>query len=145
MIQVLRSELAELQTGRTELRKFGVLMAAVLLVIGGIILWRRGFTLTTATSVIGGTAAVFLGLAALAPTALRPVYKVWMALAIALGFVMTRVILTIVFFLVITPIGLLMRALGKDPLTKGPDASLDSYWIPKTYRTRDRDRLRKYY
>jgi hypothetical protein len=58
---------------------------------------------------------------------------------------MTRVILTLVFFLVVTPIGLVMRMIGKDPLTKGADESADTYWIPRTYPTRDRSRLLKYY
>ncbi|MDX1429866.1 MAG: SxtJ family membrane protein, partial [Rhodothermales bacterium] len=76
---------------------------------------------------------------------LRGPHRVWMILAIIIGFVMTRVILAIVFFLIVTPKGVVMRLLGKDPLTKGPDPSLKSYWIDKEYRTRDRERLRKYY
>ena len=145
MIRLIRSELSELSTARSDLRKFGLLMGTVLVAVGGFVLWRSGLPPSTAVWVLGSVAGVFVMFAVAAPQALRPVYLVWMGIAIALGFVMTRVILTIVFFVVITPIGLIMRALGKDPLTKGPDASLKSYWIPKVYRTRDPERLRKYY
>lgn len=145
MLKTLRSELATLSTGRSDLRKFGFLMGTVLAAISGIILWRRGLPPTDAATILGATSLAFFALAAAFPQTLRPVYLVWMSIAIALGFVMTRVILTLVFLLVVTPIGLVMRALGKDPLTKGPDDSLESYWIPKVYRTRDRERLRKYY
>ena len=145
MFTTIRSELSELRTERRDLRKFGALMGTVLAIICAIVLWRQGLPASTVAIAIGCLALVFLAMGAVAPLGLRPVYIVWMALAIALGFIMTRVILTLVFFLVITPIGLVMRALGKDPLTKGPDSSLDSYWIPKVYRTRDPERLRKYY
>jgi hypothetical protein len=145
MIRTIRTELGHLSTGRSELRRFGLVMGGACAAVGVLVLWKTGlppsawawtFAILTVTFALAGS---------LVPAILRPVYLAWMTIAIALGFVMTRVILTIVFFLVITPIGIVMRALGKDPLTKGPDDSLDSYWIPKVYRTRDPERLRKYY
>lgn len=145
MIRTIRAELGQLTTEPSDLRKFGLLMGTVLTVVCGLILWKSGLPPSALAWTFGTIAAVFFLFGLIVPSGLRPVYLVWMALAIVLGFVMTRVILTIVFFLVITPIGLVMRALGKDPLVKGPDSSLDSYWIPKVYRTRDPERLQKYY
>ncbi len=145
MIRLIRSELSGLSSAPSDLRKFGLLMGTVCALVAGFIVWRVGLPPSTAAWIVGTVSAAFLLLGMTAPLWLRPIYLVWMGIAIVLGFVMTRVILTIVFFLVITPIGLIMRALGKDPLTKGPDKSLESYWIPKEYRTRDRERLRKYY
>jgi hypothetical protein len=52
-----------------------------------------------------------------------------MGLALVLGHVMTRVLLALVFFLIVTPIGLVRRALGRDPIEKSAEPELDSYWI----------------
>ncbi len=145
MFGLIRSELSELATGRRELRKFGVLMAIVLATVALVIAWKNDWSPTTAAMTLFVAGAVFGLAAAAVPTALRPVYLVWMTIAIVLGFVMTRVILAVVFYLLLTPIGLLLRVLGKDPLTKGPDATKDTYWIPKEYRTKDPVRFEKYY
>lgn len=84
-------------------------------------------------------------LGAAIPAVLKPIYSVWMALAVVLGFIMTRVILTIVFYLVVTPIGLIMRAVGRDPLDRKLDSNASSYWLEKTYRDESAARLEKYY
>ena len=91
-----------------ELRKFGLVMAAPLTLIGGVLLWRG----RTTGMILLGLAGLFLLLAGVAPRALAPVERYWMAFAEKLGAVMTRVILTLTFYLVITPIGLLLRLMG---------------------------------
>ena len=95
--------------------------------------------------VLGGLGAALTVLGLTTPVVLKPVYRVWMALAVVLGFVMTRVILTVVYYLVMTPIGLVMRLLGKDPLDRRPDPGAASYWIEKTYPDDSKERLEKYY
>ncbi|MER3424738.1 MAG: hypothetical protein C4293_17485 [Nitrospiraceae bacterium] len=59
---------------------------------------------------------------------LAPVRAVWMKLAGVLGFVNSRILLTIVFALVITPIALLLRLLGKRPIGLGRQPGATSYW-----------------
>lgn len=145
MFRIVRSELSELATGQRELRRFGFVMAVVLGAIAAFILWKADWVMTTASTTLGIVAILFGLASVVAPSSLRPVYYAWMTIAIVLGFVMTRVILSVVFYLLLTPIGLLLRILGKDPLTKGPDASQDTYWIVKEYRTRDASRFEKYY
>lgn len=63
------------------------------------------------------------------PRALRPVEYVWMKLAMVLNYVMTRVILTLAFFLAITPTGLLVRLFKKDLLSLTIDPQQQSYWV----------------
>jgi hypothetical protein len=63
------------------------------------------------------------------PRALKYVYIAWMALAFTLGFVMSNVILTLFFFLFVTPIGLLARLFQKDFLSRKWDKRGASYWI----------------
>jgi len=68
------------------------------------------------------------------PRALKHVYIGWMALAIVLGFFVSNVLLTLFFFLVITPIGLAARCFGNDFLRLKLDRSAPSYWIRRPPR-----------
>ena len=66
------------------------------------------------------------------PALLVPFYKVWMRYVTApLGFVNTRIILGIVFFLVLTPMALIARVFGKDRLRRAPLPKGESYWVPR--------------
>ena len=144
-LQILRAELREVDTGRRALRSFGLVVGAVLLAVAGFILWRNSGSVTLAARVLAavGGGLALVGLAA--PGLLRPLYLPWMALALALGFVMTRVLLTAVFILVVTPIGLLMRLARRDPMHRRPDPEADSYWIRRTDAPRSRDHLERYF
>ncbi len=144
-MRVLWQEIKEVDTSKKALRSFGWVVGGVLLVIATVVWWRNDFAVTTAASVLGGIggALVVLGLAA--PVVLKPVYRVWMALAVVLGFIMTRVILSVVYYLVMTPIGLAMRLFGKDPMHRRIDPEASSYWIEKSYDDESPKRLEKYY
>lgn len=131
----MREILAEwraLDGSRAALRGFGRTVGLVLLAIGTYVLWRRGWALTVLPATLLGIGGALVGLGLAAPGVLRPVYRVWMLLAVVMGFVMTRVLLTLVFFGVVTPIGLLRRALGHDPLRRKPDPHATTYWLPKS-------------
>lgn len=138
-------EIRSLDTSRKALRSFGLVVGGVLLGIGAFVWWRHDGAAGTATYVLAGVggALVLIGLAA--PRVLRPVYRAWMALAVVLGFVMTRVLLTLVFTLVVLPIGLVMRLAGRDPLHRRLDPEASTYWIRKAYDADDPTRLEKYY
>ncbi len=144
-MHVLREELLALDAGKKALRSFGVVVGAVLLGIAVVVAWRNGWTVTPAAGWLAGLGGALVVLGGLAPRLLRPVYYLWMALALVMGFVMTRVLLTLVFFLLITPIGLVMRLAGKDPMHRRPDPDADSYWIEKDYIDDSAERLEKYY
>jgi hypothetical protein len=113
-----------------ELRRFGLTLGAAFAVIAAIIYWRRG-----ATPFAMGAGGLGLGLASaalLAPGALAPVERAWMGLAHALSRVTTPIILAIIYFLIITPIGLLRRATGRNALVRRlGDAELaeGGYWV----------------
>jgi len=125
------TEWRALDVSRAALRSFGRTVGLVFLALGAFMLWRRGWVVTALPGTLLGVggALVLLGLAV--PALLGPLYRVWMLLAFALGFVMTRVLLTLVFFLVVTPIGLLRRALGHDTMRRRRDPSATTYWLPK--------------
>jgi saxitoxin biosynthesis operon SxtJ-like protein len=104
---------------RKQLVIFGITMAVAFAVIALLRLWRRGADeIAIAVFVV---AAIFAVLT-LAPSALAPIYRAWMKFAEALGWVNTRVLLILIFYLVVTPIGLIMRLFGRSPLPR------DSHW-----------------
>lgn len=145
MFKILWVEIRNIDTSRKALRSFGLLVGAVLLGIAGIVFWRSGWLIGPPVYWLGGIGSALVLLGAAIPNVLRPIYLVWMALAVILGYVMTRVILTFVYYLVITPTGLIMRALGRDPLNRDIDPSAPTYWITKEYVDDSPKRLEKYY
>ncbi len=121
---MLIEEIKKLTASRKELRKFGLLIGIVLMVLGCILFWTRResylyFMLLGLTFILSGL---------IVPVILRPIYKLWMTFALILGWLMTKVILSILFFLVFTPFGLVARLLGKDFLDRKIYHDASSYW-----------------
>jgi hypothetical protein len=114
-----------MRSGR-DLRKFGLVMAGAFGALGGLAAWRG----RSAGVVLLGIAAAFLVLGLAVPRLLRPVEKAWMAAARVMGVVMTHVILTLFYYLVITPFGIAMRIAGRDPLQRGAAPARESFWEP---------------
>lgn len=108
-------------------RSLGIVFAAVFALIG-VVPWTFGGVLRLWALAIG---ALFLALALLAPSLLAPLNRVWTKLGLLLHRVVSPVVLGIMFFLVITPLGLLMRVLGKRPLRLGFEREARSYWIER--------------
>jgi hypothetical protein len=75
--------------------------------------------------------AALIAFGAVWPRALKYPYIAWMTMAFALGFVMSQVILTLFFFLLVTPVGLIARLFGKDFLNRKQDRQATTYWIPR--------------
>lgn len=111
---------------RKQLRKFGVVMAVAFAALGSLLLWR-GHAVGQYLVVVGG---LFLVTAVVLPRALDPLERAWMAFAGVLQRIMTTVILTLTYYLMMTPLGLLIRLSGKDLLGKRPDPEMESYWVP---------------
>lgn len=92
----------------------------------GAILWLKGHG-SVATGAAVTSALLFAG-GTLAPTALGPLFQGWMRFGLVLSRITTPIVLGILYFLVITPTGLVMRLLGRRPLLHRPTA--DGYWKP---------------
>ncbi|MGA3086744.1 MAG: SxtJ family membrane protein [Thermodesulfobacteriota bacterium] len=124
----------EPKSGEKELRKFAVTLFFALGMLGAILVWRKrdiGF-------VLWGIGIAALLMAWVQPTALKPVYKYWMKLALVLGSISSHVILAFLYYLVLTPIGLVMRVLGKNPLALRLEKKTGSYWIQRENRKNDK-------
>ena len=118
-------------------------MFLYILLILGSLLWRRGPGV--AVWALGGVGGVLVALGTLAPVALRSVRTVWMALAFAMGFVMTRVLLTLAFALAVVPVAFGLRLFGKDPMHRRPDPDASTYWLDKADGRPDRGSLERYF
>jgi len=113
----------------SELREFGQVMTLASLVFTAIGLWKRhAFTKMSLTLLV--LALVFYALSALRPGALRKPERIWMAFAEKLGTVMTFLVMFLTFYVIVTPVGILLRLLGKDILSMRLDRGRASYWEP---------------
>lgn len=118
------SEIKNIKESRSDLRKFGLTIGIVLLVIAAILLW----TGKASYPVWGGIGIVFILAGLVFPVVLKPFNKVWMSLAIVLGWIMTRVILSILFYVGLTGVKFIAMIFNKKFLNLNIDHSADSYW-----------------
>ena len=112
-----------------ELRSFGILMSFVFTLILGVSVYRKGEVLP-AHLVLIALVSYFLLSALLVPSSLRKVEALWMQFAERLSVVMTFVIMTLTFMLMVTPVGLLLRLFRKDILQLRLEPDRKSYFEP---------------
>ena len=125
MAASILDEIKKIKSGKKQLREFGIVMGVFFGILGGLLFWRHR-PYAWAASLSG----IFFATGFLFPQVLLPLQKVWMTVAVLIGFVMSRVILTVLFFGVLSPLALISRLLGKKYLDfsfKKPDPS---YWNP---------------
>lgn len=118
------SKMQKHQETKQNLRNFGLLLAIALSTVGAI-LWHKQHQLSL---YLLSTAATFTLGALTYPSLLRPLYKLWMLLASILGEITNHLLLTLLFFLVITPLGILLKLLRKPLLTLHWESNAKSYW-----------------
>ncbi len=111
-------------------RKFGLTVGAAFLVLAAVSRWRGHTTSPQVLLALGGSLVV-LGVAI--PAKLGPVFAAWMGLAHAMSKVTTPLFMGIVYFVVLTPTGLIIRLLGRDPLA--PKRESRSAWMPHDPRS----------
>ena len=112
-------------------RSFGLSVGAVLAVLAAFALWRERAALGAVMSTI---ALLLLAFGAIAPRALRVPNRWWWRFAQAVGWVNSRILLTVFFTVVLTPAGLVMRLLGRSPLRA---AARDTNWTAYPARMRN--------
>jgi hypothetical protein len=127
------------KTDPRALRHFGLLMAGMIALVFGVLLpWVYGYRSPTWAWLVS---AVFAIMGFARPAGLGPIYRIWMKFAAILGWINSRIILTVVYYLVVFPIGLLMRAIGKDPMARKFDERAATYRTPS--RKAPREQLEK--
>ena len=123
-------EIKNIKYEKSDLRKFGITIGIILMIIVGFLFWKEKESFQIFLAI--GITLFFTAIAI--PSVLKPVYWIWMIFAIILGWFMTRVILSLLFFLIFTSIGLTLRLFGNQFLELRWDKSKESYW---NYRTNE--------
>jgi hypothetical protein len=111
---------------RRQLRDFGLIVGGIFGAIGlWPLVWRQEDLRVWALVLAG----VLVVPALLAPRILAPAHRFWMALGAILAWVNTRILLGVVFYGLVTPMGLAMRLMGRDPMHRKLDQATESYRV----------------
>ena len=117
-------EIKNIKTSKKDIRSFGVTFGFMFLIIACYLYYQE----LDSFQLFIYLAGLFSGLGFSFPIVLKPFYMVWMIFAVILGWLMTRVILSLLFYMIITPIGLFLRTLGKDFLELKEQKNQKSFW-----------------
>jgi len=121
------------------IRDFGILIGIILLIIAGILFYKE----RESYILIFWLGIAFIGLGLGMPIILKPFYLVWMNFAVVLGWLMTRLILGLLFYVIVSPIGLIARLFGKEFLELKNSSLNSSYWNYKNSRRISHQNLEK--
>ena len=116
---------------KSDLRKFGITIGLILLILAGYFFWKgnESFQLFLTNGII------FFVLGIVIPFILKPIYWVWINFATILGWAITRIILSLMFYIIVTPIGVFLRLFGIQLLGLKTNHSQKSYWGMRTHET----------
>ena len=117
-------EIKNIKSEKSDLRKFGITVGTILMIIAGFLFWNEKESFQIFLKV--GTILFVLGIAI--PVILKPIYWIWMIFATILGWIMTRVILSLLFYVIFTLIGLILRSFGKQFIELKWDKTDSTYW-----------------
>jgi len=114
-------------------KSFGITFAVVFGLIAAWLYWRKHVPIY---SVLAAAAAIFfLAAGYLTPQVLRPINLVWLKFGLLLHKIVNPIVMGILFFVVFTPMGFIMRLAGKDLLSLKRDGAAASYWSPRQAST----------
>jgi hypothetical protein len=120
-------------------RKSALLVGAVLL---GIAAWNVYRGRMTVVLIFGALGAALLVAGLLVPPAARAFHTAWMRFAEGLGYVNSRVLLTLMYYVGVTPYGVVSRLAGRDPLRRRAPAG-ESYWVERKRTRQERERFER--
>ncbi|MDP2913566.1 MAG: SxtJ family membrane protein [Candidatus Omnitrophota bacterium] len=137
----MRDEIKAIKSDKKALREFGLTIGAILVILGGVGLWRS----RPAWPYFLGAGFILIALGLSLPPALRPFQRIWMAFSIVIGFFSSRLILVILFYALITPMSLIMKILRRDVLDERIDRGKASYWIYRSGEKKSRESYENQY
>lgn len=126
-------------TDPRQARKTALMVGSALLLLAALSLWRAHLV---RAEVLGGAGALLLLLGLFAPRWTVPFHNAWMKFAGALGYINSRILLSLMYYGVLTPVGLVLRVAGHDPLNRRRRPS-DSYWIPRPKPRQDPEQFER--
>lgn len=136
---MLIDEIKNIKSTKKELREFGLVVGAVFSILGALLWWKEK-DIYPYLLIISGF-LIFFGL--LFPVVLKPIQKVWMAIALVIGYFMTRVILGFLFYFIISPFGIINRVLNKNFFDLKINKTENSYWQYRDVKEFNKERYEK--
>ena len=132
-IEDVRADLRQLDISVKTLRRFGIVVGGVLLGFALVALISHG-SHSIPMWIVGVLGALLVGSALIRPSGLRVAQRYWMGFGFAIGWFTSRVILIVLFYGIVTPIGMFARLTGKKFLDIRFRDGAKSYWVPKNKR-----------
>lgn len=132
---MLTEEIKNIRETTADLRKFGITIGSVLIIIAAALYFYE----KSSFMYFGGVGFLLIVTGLAAPGILKPLNKIWMTFALLLGWLTSRIILILLYYLVITPIGIIAKLFGKKFLDLNISKDSSTYWIKreKTKFTKD--------
>jgi len=133
-------EIKAIKATRKDLRNFGITLAVALLLFSAYFFWKgvsayRYLVPIAALLAVGGR---------LFPFALRPLYRLWRTVTIIVGLLITTIFLGLLFYLVVTPIGLARRVFGRKTVVLGWEEQAPTYWNRRDRQSSEESHLKQY-
>ena len=122
-------EIKNIKSEKSDLRKFGITVGLILMIVSGFLFWKE----KESFQILITSGAILLILGVTIPVILKYIYWVWMIFATIIGWIMTRVILSLMFYVIFTPIGFILRLFGKQFIELNWNKTDSTYW---KYRTK---------
>jgi len=121
----------ERRADKKQLRHFGLIVGGIFAVIG---FWPAVFRAEGPRLWALALAVALVVPALVLPRSLTHVHRVWMAAGEALGWINTRILLSVIFYGLVTPMGIIMRRFGRDPMQRRYEPGATTYRVPKPSR-----------
>ena len=132
-------EIEQISTRKKDIRKTGWVLGILAVLAGGYLFWKHG----DGSLIFITAGAVLLLVSTIVPVVLKPLHLAWMTLAVILGWIMSRVILIVLFYLVVTPVALAARLAGTQFLELKWDSSQATYWNARETSPVDKEQYEK--
>lgn len=132
IIQEIREEIkaAEVEPTNRDLNILALLFLGIGCAIGAYVLFWKGST----NGYIWMAVGALLSVTRLIRPLFQSIFRFWVGMSVVLGYFISRILLTGIFFIVITPTGIIMRLTGKDPMERKLDPDAPTYWNPREHQ-----------
>lgn len=126
--------MSSIKPDRASIRKFGIVFCVIVLIIALVSLWRGRESL----SILLVAFSIFLLLSSLVyPLLLYPLYFFMLKISGYMGWLNTRILLVVMYYIIFTPVALLFKLSGKDPLSRHFDRDATTYWMKREEERKD--------
>ncbi|PIT90790.1 MAG: hypothetical protein COU22_00320 [Candidatus Komeilibacteria bacterium CG10_big_fil_rev_8_21_14_0_10_41_13] len=134
MFRDLRKEIKLIDLGLKKLKTFGFLISSIFTTLGVLmVIFKSGSLFYILIGI--GLILLFFGL--VRPQSLKIIYHIWMSLGVILGFIVSRLILAILFFLILTPLALIAKLFTKSP------KKVETYWLEYHLNNQTKEQIEK--